>query len=519
MFAVGSFNSLCLCDKTGWTYSRERTDSGSLFNLAWTTDGTQVAGAGGNGAVILGNLVERKLEWQSIVVTTDEDNHIHIQDVTTEQIEEHACRDRLIKISLAYDYLVAATTTQLQVFNVATWNSPIAVDIKESVNLIVQAEKHFLTVDNFSGIQIYNYEGRLLLSPKIGGVLMEFLNEQTIAVSNDFLAVVDRKDRKTIHRFEISTGRPLENKIVHSLDIIQLCLNQYSNSNQRKVAFIDKNHDLYISPVNKIKVTKMGLMVNSARWSDKTDMLAAVSDGKFLVWLYPNSVFFDKALTTATRSMRDASTELGTNPQIVDFFGKTCVVRRTDGALISFSVTPYPLMLYAFEEKGDWNSSIRLCRFVKDHTLWACLAAMAVDSNDLNTAEVAFAAVEEVDKLQFIARITEKIPSVEGRTAELYLFKGQQKEAEQLFLQSGLHWRAIKMNIRLHKWERALELGIKYNRVAAVVGYRQRYLESAKKEEKLKDFIRENSKVTVNWDEIKLQVKQDKDMEANRGNY
>ena len=49
-FAVGSRNLVRLCDKTGWTYSRERMESGSLMQIAWTADGTQFAGAGGNGS-------------------------------------------------------------------------------------------------------------------------------------------------------------------------------------------------------------------------------------------------------------------------------------------------------------------------------------------------------------------------------------------------------------------------------------------------------------------------------------
>lgn len=38
-FAVGSFDSLRLCDRTGWSYSREQSDSGSFMQLAWTPDG------------------------------------------------------------------------------------------------------------------------------------------------------------------------------------------------------------------------------------------------------------------------------------------------------------------------------------------------------------------------------------------------------------------------------------------------------------------------------------------------
>ena len=61
---------------------------------------------------------------------------------------------------------------------------------------MVNLFRHFLTVDNFSGVQIYNYEGRLLSNPKFGGLRTEFLNSQTVSLSNDFLAILDRVDRK-----------------------------------------------------------------------------------------------------------------------------------------------------------------------------------------------------------------------------------------------------------------------------------------------------------------------------------
>lgn len=38
-----------LCDKSGWTYSFEKTDSGSIMDISWSADGTIAAGACGNG--------------------------------------------------------------------------------------------------------------------------------------------------------------------------------------------------------------------------------------------------------------------------------------------------------------------------------------------------------------------------------------------------------------------------------------------------------------------------------------
>lgn len=42
-----------------WSYSLEKPNTGSVFNISWSTDGTQLAGACGNGQVIFAHVVER----------------------------------------------------------------------------------------------------------------------------------------------------------------------------------------------------------------------------------------------------------------------------------------------------------------------------------------------------------------------------------------------------------------------------------------------------------------------------
>eukprot|EP01116_Phalansterium_solitarium_P006633 TRINITY_DN1896_c0_g1_i2.p1 TRINITY_DN1896_c0_g1~~TRINITY_DN1896_c0_g1_i2.p1 ORF type:complete len:595 (+),score=216.05 TRINITY_DN1896_c0_g1_i2:153-1937(+) len=345
MFAVGSFNSIILCDKTGWSYSRERTNSGSIFSITWTSDGTQVAGGGGSGAVVFGNIVERRCEWQNVLATLDENNHIHVQDVTSESVEELAFRDTVIKMSLGHGHLIVATSTQCHIFNILTWTQPIVFDLKDVVNLILQCEKHFLTVDNFTGIQVYNYEGRVIGNPKFGGLRTEFLNSSTVSLSNDYIAILDRTDRKVINVVEISTGKTLPNQISHTVEILEIFVNQCGAANQRKVALIDKNHDLWICPIHKPRMMKVATMVSSVMWNDRSDMLAAVVDSQFVVWLYPNAVFFDRNLANATKDVRDQSTDFGKNPHIMHFFGKTCTVRRTDGALVATLVSPVSVQL------------------------------------------------------------------------------------------------------------------------------------------------------------------------------
>jgi intraflagellar transport protein 80 len=55
---------------------------------------------------------------------------------------------------------------------------------------------------------------------------------------------------------------------------------------------------------------------------------------------------------------------------------------------------------------------------VKSQSLWACLAAMAVAGKELHTAEVAYAAIDQVDKLLYMCHIKE-LPTIEARESEL----------------------------------------------------------------------------------------------------
>ena len=84
---------------------------------------------------------------------------------------------------------------------------------------------------------------------------------------------------------------------------------------------------------------------------------------------------------------------------MTSFTGNLCTVRRMDGGLATLSISPYPKMLYENVDKADFEKAIRLCRFVKEQTLWACLAAMSIYCRELNTVEIALAAIDEADKV------------------------------------------------------------------------------------------------------------------------
>jgi len=61
--------------------------------------------------------------------------------------------------------------------------------------------------------------------------------------------------------------------------------------------------------------------------------------------------------------------------------------------------------------------------------LWACLAAVSLNSRELTTAEFALAAIEAIDKVQFVNKVKE-LPSEYSRNAALALYFHKPTEAE-----------------------------------------------------------------------------------------
>ena len=68
-FPVGTYNTVILCDKSGWAHCKQRISSGSLYSISWTLDGTQFAAGGGDGSVCFCQAVGESLESGKVRVT------------------------------------------------------------------------------------------------------------------------------------------------------------------------------------------------------------------------------------------------------------------------------------------------------------------------------------------------------------------------------------------------------------------------------------------------------------------
>ena len=186
------------------------------------------------------------------------------------------------------------------------------------------------------------------------------------------------------------------------------------------MCFIDNNRDMFLTLVHKPEIHKICNVVDSFCWNDSNDMLSAIADSKHVTWFYPNAIYVDRELMAKSQFSKDCP-DVGKLAMMSSFTGTLCSVRRLDGGLATLQVSPYPRVLYEHVEQGDFEKAIRLCRFVKENTLWATLAAMSIYQRELNTVEIALAAIDEADKVQFINYVKE-LPSEPARNAALLVY-------------------------------------------------------------------------------------------------
>ena len=531
VFAVGSFNNIRLCDKTGWTHSKHRVSSGSLMDIAWTSDGTQFAAAGGNGSVVFAQVVNRRLEWKNTEVLLVEPRKLNVQDAAMETAEDlEFPRDRVVEIGIGFDMLVVATSRQCYIYNVQNLNTPIIFDIKAPPHFLHLCRKHFLTLDLVAGVQVISYEGRVLSNLRFQGLRVEYLSKDMLSLSPDMACVVDTVDKKVVHVLDPLSGRPL-GKLTHSCDVVTLGLNQHSHGAQDRIlVFLDKNCDLFVAALGGVSggnsgsggggipTFKLHGHVDSFALNDETDVLVGLSDGQLHAWYLPAVPFIDKDLLPLTHRVVDGC-ECGRGAQVVAYSGPRISIRKVDGSVLFSSTSVDVDLLYELSRGGKWDECLRLCRHQKSRILYATLAGMALAKKQLETVEMCLAQLDEVPKVEYIQYI-KAIPSEEGRQAELALYRRQPNEAERILLQASppLVYRAVMLNIHLYRWSRALDIAVKYrSHVDTCLGYRQKFLDSFSRRETDQKFIQYANQVEIDWDAIKAKKKSEMDDEEARG--
>ncbi|XP_050670517.1 intraflagellar transport protein 80 homolog isoform X3 [Leptidea sinapis] len=272
-----------------------------------------------------------------------------------------------------------------------------------------------LCVIERAGISVYSYMGRLLASPRVGS-RPETIGRAAVSLGPDSLAVIDQTDRKVIYVFDLPTGLVVRSstdstttKLTHKMTVSKVALSQIGPVNERQIALLDYNKDLYVVTVkdSKQKFFKLGSQVLSIMWSTDTELLVGLRASSVVAWCCPRAGQPDwLALTTVSKDISD----LGRNPSIMSVEEGVVSVYRGNGSLLRVSLASFPEKLLKHVAANMWDAALQLCRTVEDETLWACLGVLAWQHNQLAAAEEAFAVIRQYHQVCYIQHLRNTIP-------------------------------------------------------------------------------------------------------------
>lgn len=348
-----------------------------------------------------------------------------------------------------------------------------------------------------SSIWIYSFTGRLHLNPRYAGsqAQVSLLTRSCISLGLDYIAVRDTSDHTVVHMFDLLPGATRQDEphaIKSKTPIIELGVSHAGgNSDNQYLCIIDANRDLYIVPISSgpdFIINKIGTQVISGMWSSDSNIYVGLHDACYSVWYCPGEACIDPTLIALTTVTYDTS-EFGKNVSIESFEG-SYITFRSSGAAFTISIKPYFEALHRFVNDGMWKKALQICRAFNHPVLWATLAAIASKQNEIEISEEAYSAAIQIDKVNYLQHIKALPKASPEQMAENSVMNGRTVEAEVILMNNRRIKEAVEFCIRMHRWDRALEVAQKGDDLNEFVhSERKKYLEALSKEEWIPGFM------------------------------
>ena len=345
LFAVGSYDLVRVCDASGWVHARRAPSSGSIYALGWSRDGAHVAAGGAAGTIFVAALSGMTCTWGPYTASVTGPKTVRLANATRpdDGVDDIQFDDAVVQLSLGYEHLIAIAPAQVVVCNVAAVHSPVRVDTRSPVSVLIQSSRFFLTYTALAGLQVYSYDGRVVTTLQVPrSVRANGLLPRHVRMSDEYVIVVDPVDLKTIYTFEVPSGRAVfpadvpdacvarpsgggggslsvsnssglnntgggsrgrgSTPYKHNLEIVQISLSQATGNHATSlVAFIDSSRSLYLLPVRRHAPYKLGGITRAAMFHTTRDMLMAIMDGELVLWPFPQLVYVDPDLVPVSR--------------------------------------------------------------------------------------------------------------------------------------------------------------------------------------------------------------------------
>ncbi|KRZ78558.1 Intraflagellar transport protein 80 -like protein [Trichinella papuae] len=510
--AAGSNEVILLYHQSGWLATLEIIPDAEVSTLCWSSDGTLLAASCSDGQIICASLLGNIRTWEHLEAKHLEKCTIEVKNFQDGSVERLDATDFIGHFDLGWEHLIVVDPKKCYIYRSKNWNTPIIMDLKHSVLAIAMTYRLFLLTDGHT-FYIYTYEGRHqnTIYPDTSQSIFFCHSTDRLALSWDTLSVCNSFNRRRIYLFDIESEKLMENGLIeHHSEISEITLDQVNIKNDRTLAFLDVNGDAFIIKVDNLRnkqcPKKIGQLLQSIRFGDAFNTLLGVQNENLLLWCHPTAAFFDTNLCEKCLIQIERR-DIGKNAKIIKFFNSHTILRRTDGCQIFCALPIFPFALLKFCQACQWDRALRLCNQLETDELWATLAVESTLKKKLDVAVIAYAKLNEVEKVSFINNILSNPTQDWLNEAHTTLLFGDVTKAEQMLLQKRSFLNAIMLNVHLNRWPRALDIALKNKvYVDVVAGLRQKYLEEENKPETINSFLQLEDTVNVDLADIQKKI-------------
>lgn len=471
---------------------------------------------GGNGILALVAITGKKIVYRDCEAVAENPRKLTIYDLKNGITDNLQFTDCIVDFYMNFNNLIVTTPTKVQIYKCGQWTTPVIVDTKETVHIISQSQTMFAMITS-TGAQIIGYDGRPISRVADSRIKWNLLSKDTVAVSPTILVAIIPDGRRHVFAFSTSTGQMITSEpLQHSSEIRCIRTNQATSQSRARFGFVNSNGDLTVcrfvasnpraSPT--IEANKLANFVDEFQWHSTHDLILARNEEKLTIWCCPSATFFTQELMPMLKiELRLLFDAAGINA----FEGCHAFVIAKDEAMCVVPISPFLIMVHeAIEVHRNWKVVLQICRAMNEQYLWAVCATCAIQASEIDAAQEAYAALSLVDRVMFLGKV-KKLKSPASRNAMIAVLQGRVDEAEEILRQGGSIFRAIKMNISLGRWDKALAVAKSSSKfVEVVAAYRTKFLKEMNIDEFDKDFLKIGP---VEMDKVKSIIQQEKQAE------
>jgi len=264
-------------------------------------------------------------------------------------------------------------------------------------------------------------------------------------------------DLNTVRIGDLTTG-VTDATISHESRIDWMEMNQRAT----KLLFRDKRRALHLFDIATQTRSTLLSFSSYVQWVPDSDVVVAQSRSNLCVWYHIDAP--DRVTVVPIKGDVEEIERVPGRTEVTVDEGVSTVSYELNEALISFG---------SAVEDGDLQRACamleRLDLTPETEAMWTQLSELALQIDDLPTAERCYGAVGNVSKCRYLRKVNKMARAIDAETklvgagqahysvqSKLAVLQGELPRAEQLLLQQGLVEEAMEMYQELHKWEESI---------------------------------------------------------------